>query len=101
MKPMGREMQIAAYRIWDRLRFVVIKHTGQIAPAFVAAQFNQTGADHDPKAKPAKKPDYQNRRPTLWKRPSIEQRAKKDRQESGFKKLNLPAVTVPNLADVN
>src|SRR5205814_5320878 len=35
------------------------------------------------------------------KRPTIEQRTKKDREESSFEQLNLPTVAVPNLADVN
>src|SRR6202011_2163543 len=96
MKPVRRKMQITADRIRDRLSFVVIKHAGQIAPTLVAAQLNQTGADHDPKAEPPKKPDHQNRRTTFWERPSVEQRTKKNRQESGFEQLNFPTVPVPN-----
>src|SRR5205807_6665045 len=101
MKPLRRKMEIAADRIRDRLNFVVIKHAGQIAPAFVTAQFDQTGADHDAKAEPAKKPEHQNWWPTFWKRSPIDQRAEKNRQEAGFEQLNFPTVTVPNLADVN
>src|SRR5712691_10303644 len=97
MKPLRCEMEIAADRARDWLRFVVIKHAGQIAPAFVASDFDQTGADHDPKTEPAKKPDHQNRRPGLWKRSPIEQRTEKDRQEASFEQLNFPTVTVPNL----
>src|SRR5437588_7874982 len=101
MKPMGREMQIAAKRIRDWLRFVMIVQAGEIPPARVAAQFDEAGADHDAKTEPAKKPDDKQRRPALRKWPAIEQRAKKDRQEPGLEQLNFPAVAVPNLADVN
>src|SRR2546423_126004 len=72
MKPMRRKMEITAEWIWDRLRFVVIKHAGQIAPTLVTAQFDQTGADHDSKTEPAKKPDHQNWRPGFRKWPAIE-----------------------------
>src|ERR1700730_5375324 len=71
MKPMRREMEIAADRVRNRLRFIVIKHAGQIAPAFVAAHFDQARADHDSKAEPAKKPEDQDRRARLWKRSPI------------------------------
>src|SRR5205823_3141058 len=101
MKPMRREMEIAADRTRNRLGFVVIKHAGQIAPALVAAHFDQAGADHDAKAEPAKKPEDQNRRSRFGKRPAIEQRTKKDREEPGFEQLDFPAVTVPNLADMD
>src|SRR6202011_1054419 len=99
MKPVRRKMQITADRVRDRLSFVVIKHAGQIAPTLVAPQFDQPGADHDPKTEPPEKPDHQNRRPGLRKRPPIEQRTKKDRQKSGFEQLNFPTVPVPNLTD--
>src|ERR1700682_6231465 len=101
MKPMGREKQIAAKRIRDRLRFIVIIKAGEIAPARVAAQFDQTRADHDAKTEPAKKPDDKQRRPAFRKWPAIEQRTEKDRQEPSLEQLNFPAETVPNLADVD
>jgi hypothetical protein len=62
VEPVRRKMQIAADRIRDRLRFVMIVKAGQIAPAGVTAQFDQAGADHDPKAEPAKKPEDKKRR---------------------------------------
>src|SRR5438034_9828430 len=94
-------MQIATDRTGNGLRLVVIVKAGKIAPARVAAQFDQACANHDPKSKPTEKPDNQNRWPALWKWPPIEQRAKKDRQEPSLKQLNLPAVSVPDLSDVN
>src|SRR6266404_544359 len=101
MKPVRRKMEITTDRIRDRLCFLVIKHAGEIAPAFVAAQFNQTRADHDSKGEPAEEPEDQNRRPRIRKWPSIKQRTKKDRQEPSLEQLDLPSVAVPNLADVN
>src|SRR3982074_3078495 len=97
VEPVRCEMQIAADRIRNRLRFVVVVHAGEITPAFVAAKFDQTGADHDAKPEPAKKPDHEKRRPAFWERAAIEQRAKKDRQETGLEQLRFPAVAVPNL----
>src|SRR5436190_2237780 len=59
VEPVRRKMQIAADRIRDRLRFVMIVKAGQIAPAGVTAQFDQAGADHDAKAEPAQTPSTQ------------------------------------------
>src|SRR6266403_1664082 len=100
VEPVRREMQIAADRIRDRLRFVMIVKAGEIAPAGVTAQFDQTGADHDAKAEPAKKPDDKKRRRGFWEWPRVKYRAKKDRQEPRLKQLSFPTVTIPNLADV-
>src|SRR5215472_1418943 len=83
-QPMRREMQITADRARDRLRLVVIIKAGEIAPAWVAPQLDQTGADHNAKPEPAKEPDDKNRRPAFRKRPSIEQWTEKDRQEPRF-----------------
>src|SRR5256714_15408322 len=101
VKPMWCEMEIAADRIRDRLRFVVIIKTCEIAPARIATQLDQTGPDHDAKTEPAKKPDHEERWPAFRKRAAIEQRTKKDRQEAGLQQLRFPTVSVPDLADVN
>ena len=101
MKPLRCEMQIAADRIWDRLRFIVIVKTSEIAPAGVAVQFDQTRADHNSEAKPAKKADHEQWWTAFWERATIQQWTEKDRQEPGLKELNFPAIAVPNLADVN
>src|SRR6266705_6750917 len=98
---MWRKMQITANRARNRLRLVVIIEARKITPAWVAAQFDQAGANHDAKPEPAKKPEDQDGGPALWKRPSIEQWTKKDREKASLEQLNLPAVTVPDLADVN
>ena len=101
VEPMRRKVQIATDRTRDRLCFVVIIKAGKIPPAWVAAEFDQARANHDAKAKPSKKPDNENRWPAPGKRPSIEQRTKKDRQKAGLEQLSLPAVAVPDLPDVH
>src|SRR6266702_6518935 len=92
MEPVWRKMEIATDRIRDRLRFIMIIKTGEVAPARVAPHFDEAGAEHDAKTEPAKKPDDEQRRPAFRKWTSIEQRAEKDRQEAGFEQLNFPAV---------
>src|SRR5438477_6065930 len=101
VEPMRREMQISANRTWDRLRFIVIIKTGKIAPAGIAAQLDQAGTNHDAKTKPPEEPDHEQRWPAFRKRPTIEQRTKKDREEPGFEQLRLPTIAVPNLPDVD
>src|SRR2546430_14185425 len=100
MKPLRREMEIAADRARNRLRFVVIKHAGQVAPTFVAADFDQTGADHDPKTEPAKKPDHQDRRAALLKRPAINQRTEEKCEKTRLQKMDFPNLTVPKTTQV-
>ena len=78
-EPMRREMQIATERIRDRLRLVVIIKTGEITPAGIAPQFDETGADHDAKAEPAKEPDDEQRWPAFRKRAAVNKGTKKDR----------------------
>src|SRR5689334_10796682 len=94
-------MQVAADRVRERLRFVMVIKTCEIAPTLVAPQFDQAGAKHDAKPQPAKKPDYQDWRPGLGEWSAIEQWTKENRQESRLEQLNFPAVAVPNLTDVN
>ena len=72
MEPQRRKVKITADRAGYRLRFVMIGKASEIAPARVATQFDQTGADHDPKSKPAKQPENQDRRPALRKWPPVE-----------------------------
>src|SRR2546428_14021580 len=93
-------MQISADRIWDGLRFVVIEHASEIAPAGVAAHLDQAGADHDAKSEPAEKPDDQDRRATFWKRPRGGKRTKKKPQKTGLEELGFPALAAPKLAQV-
>src|SRR5262249_26647217 len=101
VEPQRRKVKIATDGTRDRLCLVVIVKAGEVAPARIAAQFDQTRADHDAKPKPSKKPNNENRWGTLGKRSSIEQRTKKDRQEASFEQLNLPPITVPNLSNMD
>src|SRR6266480_1865998 len=101
VEPMRRKMQIPANRTRDGLGFVVIIKTGQIAPTWIAAQLDQAGTNHDAKTEPAKKPNHQEGRPAFRKGTTIEQRAKKDRQEASLEQLCLPTIAVPHLPDVN
>src|SRR5262249_12928983 len=100
LEPERRKMKVATDGTRDRLCLIVIVKAGQVAPAWGAAQLDQTRADHDTKTKPAKEPYNQHRRPALEKRTAIDQRAKKDRQKAGLEQLNLPTVTVPDLSNV-
>src|SRR5207253_9827696 len=70
MEPVRCEMQIAAERIRNRLRLVVIIKAGEITPAWIAPQFDETGADHNAEAEPAKKR-------------SEERRVRKERRKGG------------------
>src|SRR5438477_10365431 len=101
VEPVRREMQIPANRTRDRLAFVVIIKTCEVAPAGIAAQLDQAGADHDAKTEPAEQPDHQQRRPAFRKRAGVEQRTKENGEESSLEQLCFPAIAIPNLADVN
>src|SRR5207248_8771142 len=79
VKPLRGKMQIATDRIGNRLGFVVVVKASSIAPALVAAQFDQVCADHDAKTEPAKKPDDEHRRPAFRKRAAVNKGTKKDR----------------------
>ena len=54
VEPMWREMQIPADWTRNRLRLVVVVKAGEIAPAGIAPQLDQAGADHNAEAEPAK-----------------------------------------------
>ena len=95
-------MKPAAQPVRDRLRLEVIIERGEIAPARVAADFDHAGAEHDPKNERAKKPDARSSGGgAARERPAIEQRTKKDREETGLEQLHFPAVAIPILPDVN
>ncbi len=53
-RPPRQPVKIPAQRIRDRLGFIVIIETGEIAPTGVAAQFDETGAEHDAELHPSR-----------------------------------------------
>src|SRR5436190_2603614 len=46
VSPRRRMMEIPAQRIGQRLSFIVVKEAGQIAPAWIRAQFDHACAEH-------------------------------------------------------
>src|ERR1043166_4578968 len=100
VEPMRPKMEPPAQWVGNWLGLVMIVEASQVAPAGVATEFDEAGADHDTKDEPAKEPDDQPGRRAFREGPSIEQWTEKNGQEPGLQKLNFPAVTVPVLADV-
>src|SRR5438105_7931867 len=78
----------------------MIVKAGEIAPARIAAQFDQPSADHDAKAEPTEKPDDKDRRRSFGEWSRVKQGTEEDRQESRLEQLSFATITVPNLADV-
>lgn len=74
---------------------------GRVAPYFVAAEFYQACAQHDAADEPLKEEDNGFWRRLFWEGAWVEERAEEDGEEAGFEKLDLPAVAVPFLADVD
>src|SRR2546428_7465709 len=101
VKPMWPEVQPPAQWVWDRLRFIMVIEAGQVAPAGVAADFDETRAEHDPEDEPAKKPNDDGRGRPFRKGPAIEQRTEEYRQETGFEQLDFPTVSIPVLAHMD
>src|SRR6266540_3253950 len=52
VSPTRRMMEIPAQRIGQRLSFIMVIEAGQIAPAWVGAQFNHACAEHGAKKHP-------------------------------------------------
>ena len=55
--PLGRPVIEPAERVGHGLGFVEIVEAGEVAPAGIAAQLDETGAEHDAEEQPAKHPD--------------------------------------------
>src|SRR5207249_8146597 len=73
----------------------------EVTPARVAAQLDQRRAQHDAKDEPAVEPEDRRRRRAARERARIEERAEEDGEEAGLEELDLPAVAVPVLPDVD
>src|SRR5215470_16672160 len=74
MRPARKKVQQPAERVWNRLGLVVIVEASQIAPARIAAKFDQSRSQHDPENQPAKQPEDRDRRWPLRKRSGIPER---------------------------
>src|SRR5262249_41571567 len=98
-KPPGGEMQGPAQGIRDRLGLVVIVETGEVAPAGIAPELDQSRPQHDPEGEPAEEPEDRQRGRTPGERTRVQERAEEDGEKAGLEKLDLPAVAVPVLSD--
>src|SRR5207248_3646408 len=58
VSPRRRMMEIPAQRIGQGLSFVMVKEAGQIAPAWVGAQFDHARAEHGAKKYPHDQPHH-------------------------------------------
>jgi hypothetical protein len=87
-------MEVPAERIGHRLGLEEVVETGQIAPAGVAAQLDQAGAEHQAEQRPAVDPVQQGR----WRRDA---RAGEHREEPDLDEQRFPAEAVPCLAGVD
>src|SRR5438105_12060047 len=68
----------------------MIVKAGEIAPARIAAQFDQPSADHDAKAEPTEKPDDKDRRRSFGEWSRVKQGTEEDRQEPRLEQLSFP-----------
>src|SRR5581483_9154962 len=92
--PARRPMEIPAQRIRHGLGFIVVVEAGEIAPARVAAQLDQSGAEHDAKEQPTEQPNRDLRRSYFCA-------AQEDSEERGFKENGFPTESIEGLADVD
>ncbi len=97
-----QEVEDGAQRVRDRLGLVEEVETREIAPARVAADLDQSRAEHDPERQPAEEPEHERRgRPPRERARPSRSGTQEDRQEARLEQLDLPAVAVPVLADVD
>src|SRR5262249_45659435 len=94
-------MKPAAQRIGNRLSLEMIIKSGKVARKDVAAKVEERRAEQDAEDRPPEQPEHDARWLAFWKGTPIEERAKENRQEACFEQLNLPAVAVPLLADMD
>ena len=97
----GQKMKPPAQRTGQRLRLEMIVERRPVAPHFITADLDQSGAKHNPESQPAEQSDHRHRGRLFGKRTRVQQRTEKDGEESGFKELDLPSVAVPVLPNVN
>lgn len=100
-EPTRQTVEQRAQRIGDRLGLEVEVEAGEVAPAGIPAQLDQPRAEVDAEREPAQEPEHENRWRSRRERPRIEERNEEDREEAGFAELDLPAVAVPQLPDMD
>src|SRR5439155_26243474 len=62
MEQLGRAMEIPAQRVGQRLGLVVVVQAGEVAPAAVVAELDETGAELYAEQNPAQEQDWNERR---------------------------------------
>src|SRR5207247_10242737 len=101
VEPARHKVEGSAERVRNGLRFIMIIEACQVAPAGVAANFNQPCPKHDAKSQPAKQPNDQRRRRPAWKGPSVQQWTQKDGQKPRFQTLHFPTIRKPVLPNLD
>ena len=97
LDPVDRARQVVEeprQRVRHRLGLVMPVHAGQAAPARIAAELDEPGAELDAEGEPAEQEDDREQRRRLGI-------AEEDRQETGLEQQRLPAERVPRPADVH
>src|SRR5215510_598721 len=62
MDRLRQPVEVPGERIRNRLRLVVVEEAGQVSPARVPADLDETGAEHRAEEHPAEKQDYDETR---------------------------------------
>src|SRR5579864_1207108 len=91
-KEVGQEMEPAAERAGHGLGLEMVIKGGGVTPDDIAANLDQTRAQHDPEDKPSKQDDDEHWRSAFWKGAGVYQGAEENGEEPGLKQLDLPAV---------
>ncbi len=95
VKQLRSLMQVPADRIGDGLSFILVEQAGQIHPTGVAAEFDETGSEHDTEQDPAQQQQDPGIRRAVFQAPSaLDGWTQEHRQEAGLQQQGLPAVGV-------
>src|SRR5439155_9069952 len=94
MQELGQMMEVPGQRVRHRLRLVVVVETGQVAPAAVATELDQTRAELDAEEQPAEQDEQ-------WQRGRSRRVPQEDRKKSGLEEQRLPAEPVEGLAHIH
>src|SRR5262245_61543328 len=94
MQARWQPMKVPAERIRDWLRHEVIIQAGEIAPAGVAPELDQTCAEHVAEQHPS--PDIEEEHARRGSR-----RPQENGKESRFKQQRFPSETIEDLSDID